>query len=448
MRIFQSFIAVMAITFATVANAAVMYLSPGSTKELHFDEKIDTIFVTNNNVASYKILADKTLILYGLNPGSTDIAIYAKDQKTLLNDKVVVNDLGDFIVDASNQVKIHLPKTKLQVVKTGSAYVIEGEAQSQEELEKAKRIVAASVNSPVEKNTRDLDGEGLGQNLLTKYDYQNVISNAKVVEPRQVNVRLTVVEINRNLVEQLGINWDKTGQIAGSWGNFLGGLTGGKINISVDSMKGFISALNNRDNAKVLAEPNLSLLSGEKAEVLIGGEIPFIQYDKDGNPTVIYKDYGINLKVAAKMQDNGNIRIALHQEVSDIVSDRAESGQVMPMLSTTKSKSMFEVANGQSFIIGGLYNNKRSETLSKMPLLGDVPILGAFFRSAETKGAEKELLIVATVNLVKPVNGDEITYPNFEETGTLARFFNVTPIQHLYQNTQVHNFLERGGFIQ
>ena len=114
--------------------------------------------------------------------------------------------------------------------------------------------------------------------------------------------------------------------------------------------------------------------------------------------------------------------------------------------------STFEVADGESFVIGGLLRKEDAEGIKKVPLLGDVPILGSFFRSATTSRVDKELVIVATVHTVKPVNGSDVVYPSFERTGTMERFFNTTPVKKgaeaVYHKTLTTNFLKNGGFIQ
>ncbi|MDG6896769.1 hypothetical protein A6A19_01840 [Actinobacillus delphinicola] len=447
-----SALCVMSAFVSASAMAKVIYLAPGDSQQLNFDEKIGTIFVTNPNVANYKVLGDKSLLLYAKQEGETQLDVLSREgEKSLLKSMVSVTELGN-LTRANEQIKIQFPNSQLHIVKMGKAYVIEGKAATEEELQTVQRIVAAAVDSKSERVDRDLDKDGLGKDLLTKYTYDNVINNATITKPNQINVRLSVVEIDRNLAEKLGVSWDNLTMRMGdvlkapwTWVGSFSGASGAAVKFTAGSMSGFINALNSNDNAKVLAEPNLSMLSGEKASVLIGGQIPFIQYDRQGNPTVIYKDYGIDLNVAAKVQTNGRIRIALQQAVTDVLN---KSVQGIPVLATTSSKSIFELANGESFIIGGLYNKRQSQAVSKVPFLGDIPVLGAFFRDTSQSKQEKELLIVATVHLVNPVQEENIDLPDFEVAGTLENFFNLTPLKKVYERTQVTNFLQRGGFIQ
>lgn len=445
-------LSVISATISMSVEAKVIYLVPGDSQHLNFNEKIGTIFITNPSVANYKVLTDKSLLLYAKQEGTTQLDVLNQEgDRSLLRSMVSVTELRG-ISDANDQVKIHFPNSQLHVAKVGKAYILEGKAETEEELQTAQRIVAAAVDSSVQRQERDLDNDGLGQDLLTKFIYNNIINNVTVTQPNQINVRLSVVEIDRNFAEKLGISWDNLSMRMGdvlkspwTWVGDFSGASGATIKFTAGSMSGFVNALNSNDNAKVLAEPNLSMLSGEKASVLIGGQIPFIQYDRDGKPTVIYKDYGIDLNVAAKVQNNGRIRIALKQAVTDVLN---KSVQGIPVLATTNSKSIFEVANGESFIIGGLYNKRQLQEISKVPVLGDIPVLGAFFRDTSQSKREKELLIVATVHLVNPVQEENIDLPTFEVAGTLENFFNLTPLKKVYEHTQVTNFMQRGGFIQ
>ena len=438
----------------TILQAQTITLAPGESREMTFNQKIDTIFVTNPSIANYKILGDKRLLFYGLTAGMTDVNVLGTDDKNLLSANIIVNDIGhaDY---TNNQLKIKIPQSNLQVVKIGQAYVIKGQAKTQEELENAQRIVAAATGNTPARET-DTIGDNMGKDILTHYTFDNVINDAQVLDPKQINVQLTVASIDKSLVDNLGISWSYLGgKISNAFDHALesasaitsfnhanSGAT--QISFNAANFQGFINALHNNNDAKILAQPNLAMLSGHKASVLIGGQIPVVQYTSNGTPTTNYQNYGINLQVAAKVENNGRIRVALDQSVSDVVGSLAGA----PILNTTSSQSSFEVANGQSFVIGGLYSTTRSEGLSKVPLLGDIPVLGAFFRNASTSTKEQELVIVATVHLVKPVDKNEIVLPNFDSTGTLQSFFNLRPLKKVYDKTQVTNFLQRGGFIQ
>lgn len=458
-KLFISFCILPTLLVSNTLFAQVVNLATGESKKIAVKEKIDTIFITNPAIANYKILSDKSLLLYGLQEGKTDINVLGTDDKNLFNATLAVGAVNEIAMP--NGIKIKLPNSQLRVDKIGQAYVIEGRAKNQAELDKVKRLVAAATGSPINRengykigNGEDVLIDDLGKELLTKYTYDNVLNHAKVDETTQINVRLTLVEVNRKLADYLGISWsnlrhDFFGATIKASGGFNGNTGISKLDFTAGSLSGFISALNNSNYAKTLAEPSLSMLSGEQASVLIGGEIPYPETDKDGNRTITYKTYGIRLDVGARIQENGRIRIALSQSNSQPDNNPNDPELKNGVeLKKTGSSSSFEVANGESFIIAGLYNKRHNEGLTKVPFLGDLPIVGSLFRSTGTDEEEKEVVIIATVNLVKAVNETDIVLPNFEETGTLERFFNLTSLKKGYEYTQVTNFLQRGGFIQ
>ena len=437
-------------------------------------EKIDTIFVSNPGIADYKILDDNKFILYAKNEGRSDITVLDADGKVLVSDALFVtmgaNYSENSIAGANQAMKMRFPNSQLKVKKVGKAYVIEGVAQSDQEREEAERIIGAAFGLSPKITDKSVGKQNSA--FLTSYSYEHIINNAIVEQATQINVKLTVVEVNKNIAEELGIQWEHFGgaflknlgspfrNLNSGYFGVTGGFNGhgGSMEIGAGNgagsgnIKGFINALHDNSKGKVLAEPNVSMLSGEVSEVLIGGQVPLMQTDNDGNPTVEYKDFGIKLEVGAKVQKNNRIRVALEQEVSSLGESIGSTKISMPLLNTRSSSSTLELADGESFIIGGLYNSKESEGLSKVPWLGDIPILGAFFRSTSNSKMEKELVIVATVHLVKPVQESDIVYPNFETTGTLERFFNTKPITDtattIYHKTLISNFLQRGGFIQ
>ena len=258
----------------------------------------------------------------------TEVNVLSTTDKNLLSANIIVSDLGN-ASDSNRQLKIKLPDSNLQVVKIGQAYVIKGKAKDQSELENAQRIVAAAVGNTPDKET-DTIGDNMGKDILTHYTFDNVINDAQVLDPKQINVQLTVASIDKSLVDNLGISWSYLGgkisnafdhalesaSAITSFNNSNSGAT--QISFNAANFQGFINALHNNNDAKILAQPNLSMLSGHKASVLIGGQIPVVQYTSNGTPTTNYQNYGVNLQVAAKVENNGRIRVALNQLAANL----------------------------------------------------------------------------------------------------------------------------------
>ncbi|MDF5203490.1 pilus assembly protein CpaC, partial [Vibrio parahaemolyticus] len=185
-----------------------------------------------------------------------------------------------------------------------------------------------------------------------------------------------------------------------------------------------ITALGNENVAQILAEPNLTVISGESASFLVGGEVPIV-VSTNSNINITFREFGIKLDLTAKVLHEDKIRMRLIPEVSEVERYIRAAGIEVPQFATRRAMTTIELGDGDSFVLGGLMSSADLEELQKTPLLGDVPILGAAFRKASTDRRHTELIIVATVNLVKPIKNKEIQLPYIRKTSTLHRWFNV-----------------------
>lgn len=429
-------------------------LEQGQSRVIKTHRKVDTIFVSAPTVADYEILDDNSFVIYSKAEGISEVTSFDVNGEILTSDSVTVNSLLGGLEQANEQIKSRFPNTALSVKRVGKAYVIDGKAKSEVEQEEVRDIVGSALGNAAKTTEYTLQREGQPAetiDFLEKRKYEGVVDTSTTDEATQINVKLTVVEVNKKFAEQIGVEWSRIFTAGSGWvaGAVAGvGGSGNILSLNSDTLNLFVKAVNNQSSMKVLAEPNVSILSGETGDILVGGEIPFVQRNKDGESSVIYKEFGINLLVGAKVQKNNRIRLLLSQSVSTVAGNYDYNDIKVPYFSTRRSKSIFEVEDGGSFILGGLYSQQDVESLSKVPLVGDIPILGSFFRSASTDRESTELVIVATVNLVKPVVESDIVYPDFERTGTMERFFNTSVFKDVYHKTLSTNFLKRGGFIQ
>ncbi|OOH89008.1 hypothetical protein BMT54_07620 [Pasteurellaceae bacterium 15-036681] len=455
----KAIVGVSLLSFSLVAMGARLTMDAGQSKTIRTKAPIDAVFAPAPNIADYEIIDDYTFVIYATGEGRTEVTAFDNNGTPLSTNEITVNTLLNDVSPSSNassQIKKTLTNSNVSIEKVGKAYVIKGKAPTAMEQENVNRIVGEAMGSGKSVSKAKLkysDQEDLS--FLDKVEYAGVVNNVDTPSPPQINVKLSVVEVNKDLSESLGINWANIkGSVIGGFYNTAQGLVtapqsamGGFVGINARTFSAFIDAINTQSNARVLAEPNMSMLSGETADLLVGGEVPFVTQGRD-QATVTYKEYGIKMSVGAKVMKNNRIRMALAQEVSSIAGQYKYQEGTIPIFKTRRSKSIVELNNGESFILGGLLSSDDIEGLSKVPVLGDVPMLGALFRNASTSRTKSELVIVATVTFTNPVNQHQIAYPNFQRTANLQRFFNLDPVTKPSAKKKVATFLEQGGFIQ
>jgi pilus assembly protein CpaC len=254
--------------------------------------------------------------------------------------------------------------------------------------------------------------------------YGRIINRLTVSMPNQVTIRVKVAEVNRNLSDQLGIKWfyNRSGVTNGH--NFFFGLAESAMVASADSFgvddldfAGLLDALAQERLISVLAEPNLTVMSGETASFLAGGQVPFPVAQGDGEISIEFKDFGVLLGVTATVLSEDRVSLRLRPEVSEpsMANGISANGLTVPGFVVRRAETTIELASGQSFAIGGLLQSNLSNEVSKIPLLGDVPILGALARSTSFKRGETELLIIATAYVSEPAGGN-LRIPNAEVT--------------------------------
>ncbi len=264
-----------------------------------------------------------------------------------------------------------------------------------------------------------------------------VINMLEVAGVHQVMLEVRVAEMSRSLLKRIGFNW----AYATPHGNFglftlnslsslssLGirdvpsalGISSAINGILRFSSNGtnwtaFIDALKEDGWIKILAEPTLITLSGKTANFLVGGEFPIPVPQSTGVTTITieYKPFGVGLNFSPTVLSNKKISMQVAPEVSELDFSRAvqTAGFVVPSINTRRASTVVEVADGQSFAIAGLLSNETREVVTKFPLLGDIPVIGALLRSSNFQKNETELIIVVTAHLVKPLDMAKQTLP-------------------------------------
>lgn len=427
------------------AWSAGLTIAMGDASSVSTQQEIGTIFVSSPDVADYQILDSHKFVVFGKQRGDTRIMVFAKDNSKIYDRKVnVVRDVSL----VNRQLKLHYPDLKVKVEAVDVQVLVTGEiinqTQHQEVLsligellklkKKETKSQSGSNNSSGNNGSGGGDVKGVKADFIKKVEYDGLVDKLKIASADQINVKLSIADVSRTLNEELGFKWGSEG--AGAAGQFL--LT----DFDAGKLSTLISAIDDNSLGQMLAEPNLSVISGESATFLVGGELPVVTSSANGS-SVQYKEYGIKLAFAAKSLESGRIRLKLKPEVSSVDQTYSGANNFMPALRTRKAETTLELKDGESFVIGGLMSSEEVEGMSKIPGAGDIPVLGALFRSAATKREKRELVIVATVNRVKPQHASEIQLPHMQPTGTWKRLFGLSETPK-YRVT--YDLLSQGGF--
>jgi len=376
-----------------------MKITKAKPKTVRTDRSFSEIVVGDPEVASVSPLTDRSFYVVGTAPGTTGIALYDEDSNLV--------GLLDIEVGANtNQINAALssalPKSKVKATTTNGRVVLKG---------KANGAVAAAR----------------AREIAKKFDPE-LVDAVKVEGSQQVNLEVRFIEARRNNGKELSIGTNVRRGTGSQASNVLdstlttlvtGGLPFGqfvtKIIESGTNVDLTINALEERKLARSLAEPNLVALSGDTASFLAGGEFPIPVAQDGGQISVEFKPFGVGLKFTPTVLDNGLINLKLAPEVSEIdTANQIEIGNnlAIPGLVVRRAETTLELRDGQTFVLGGLLQKSSNYNKRQLPWLGDVPILGALFRSSDFQKEESDLVIIVTPRLVKPLRpGDEPATP-------------------------------------
>jgi pilus assembly protein CpaC len=200
--------------------------------------------------------------------------------------------------------------------------------------------------------------------------------------------------------------------IPGSNGNLiLNRPTAPNVFISIDNFALYMRFIEEEKLGRVLAEPKLVTMSGQEASFLAGGEFPYQTVDADGQTNTEFKDFGVGLRFTPVVGSDGLITLKVFPSVSEIASLVETSTGPQPTFNTRKLETMVQLRDGQTLALAGLLQDSLTETISKVPLLGDIPILGTLFRSTDYKSKKTDLLVAVTPHLIYPVQEGKISFP-------------------------------------
>ncbi|WP_265563345.1 type II and III secretion system protein family protein [Sphingomicrobium arenosum] len=398
-----------------VQPTETLTLATGEGTLVRLPAAINDIFIADEAIADVTVRSNRQIYIFGESAGKTTIYATGAAGQVVWASEVQV---GSNITSVDAMLDLAMPEADITATPMNNLMLLTGTVASPEDAQEAEMLVRAYVGAGTE-----------------------VVSRLRQATPLQVNLKVRIAEVNRSLLKNVGVNLlssDSTGGTrfaigqgsAGAGGNPFEAFplqTGTTLGIA-GSLLGLdmIASLDLAETdglVTTLAEPNLTALSGETASFLAGGEFPIPISQSLGALTVEYRSYGVGLSFTPFVLADGRISMRVRPEVSELSSEGAIrlNGYEIPALVTRRAETTVELGSGQSFMIAGLLRQNGQNNISKAPFLGDLPILGALFRSSSFRKNETELVIIVTPYLVKPVSGqlplptDGYRHPNDAE---------------------------------
>lgn len=433
--------------FSATSFAADRYVTQNDGQHISVSEPISTVFISAPEIADYNVVDENTIVVFGKEVGQSRLIIYGEGKKVLLSDRVIVD------IDLSlvrRQIKLRYPGLNVRVESVGEQVAVSGVVETEQQREDIYRLVATVLKREMitryeESRVLEFESDSLEisepQDLIFERNmtWEGIIEQLEVASAKQVNVKISVAQVTETFAQTVGVDWSSVGA---NVGEFL------FQQFDASDLTTVITALGNENVAQVLAEPNLTVISGESASFLVGGEIPVIVSTSD-NINITFKEFGVRLGLTAKVLREDRIRMQLLPEVSEVERIIQAAGIEVPQLATRRAVTTVELGDGDSFVLGGLMSSTDLEEIQKTPLLGDIPVLGAAFRKSSTDRRRTELIIVATVNLVKPIKNKKIQIPQIQRTSTFYRWLNISSPESVTKGSDpTIELLSQGGFIR
>ncbi len=371
----------------------------GRSTVLNVGAPIARVSLTVPDVADALVTAPGQILIHGKQPGTISLFVWDRSGAIKTYEVSVRRDLSTL----AEQLKQLFPGEPITVTGSGKDVVIAGTVSSKYVMEKAADVAAGYV--------------------AKKEDVVNLLKQQEGVASNQVMLRVRFAEVSRSALQELGASfvasgfksdwsgrtttgqfpapaWDQDGKLVFS--DFLNLF----LFNSKEGLGGVVRALQNKGLFQSLAEPNLIATNGKEASFLAGGEYPYpvVQPSSGGNSvTIMFKEFGIRLNFTPTVLAGDLINLKVRPEVSalDFSNAITMAGFRIPALSTRRTETEVELRDGQTFAIAGLMNNTVTSTMSKIPGIGDVPILGLLFRSKAHQKNQTELVVMITPTIVK-----------------------------------------------
>lgn len=375
-------------------------LSVGEGRLVRFGQPVDSVLIGSPEVADLQVVSPGVVYVFGKRSGHTNLIALDAGEREIASLDLQVGSGTSGVRQALNRSG---RPSAVRVEAAGNRLVAQGSV--------------AGVESAIDLNAL-LDPAG--------QDWQGAVNTASYPGSAQVNIRVRFAEVSREELLRYGVSWNAlfnngtfsfgllTGgnlpseAVAGASNLITAGLSGNNFNIDT-----VLESLQSHGVLEILAEPNITAVTGETASFLAGGEVPIpvpVNRDLVG---IEYKSYGVSLMFSPTLLPNERIGLQVRPEVSSLVGGSVQeiAGYRVPSFRVRRADTRVEVGSGQTFAIAGLFQRDNAQDLEKIPLLGDMPILGNLFRSKRFQRSETELVILITPYLVQPVRARTLATP-------------------------------------
>jgi pilus assembly protein CpaC len=386
-------------------------LSASQSRLLKLAGPVRTIDVTQPDAVMAKVVSPTDVMLTGKRPGVSQLVLWDDAGRTQSIEVVVTADLAAL----ADEIKKTLPDVDVQLSVANGAIVVRGRVPDVRTAEQVTQIAAPYSGTTKPINLMEIGG---GQQIMLQVRFAEVSKDA--INALGVNFGISnhFTRFGGSIpgsVAPIGVaggtdvssllTFPSPGSNVTQFGSFISGATPWEV---------FITAMRQNNLLRVLAEPNLTVLSGKEANFLAGGEYPYPVPQQNGSGsatiTIEYKPYGVRLNFLPVALGNGKIRLHVAPEVSDLDYSNAVTlnGFVIPGITKRTADTTVELAEGQTLALAGLLNTRVRGTNTITPILGDIPILGALFRSVRYERSETELVVMVTPTLAAGMNPDQV----------------------------------------
>lgn len=351
-------------------------------KFLRLEEPAKAVFLSNPTVAEIDFQSAKYIYIVGRAVGDTTLFVLGEDGEPMIRTTISVGVNTERLSRAVNNA---VSGGWVTVDETEGALFLTGQVDTAEDLLTAEDVLASLT----------------GQDAI-------IVNRLELAQSAQVNLQVKIAEVSRNIREDFGLNITGSGSSRGSFTPPVSNIDNGfSVSITPFGVNGglLLDALSRSGLVTILSEPNLTTRSGETAEFLAGGQIPFRVGDSEDDTRIQLENVGVELEFTPRVHDRQRIEVKLKTRVREVdTSNSARSGDIGPALTERSASTTVEIGSGQSFAIAGLFQSSNRQALQGFPGLAKLPIIGALFRSSEFSRGETELIIIVTPYLVDPTD--------------------------------------------